>query len=444
MSVSLFVSVRVWIFFIFFLKQPCQGACQHSALTRRTHGALSPLSDESLKAVQHSASWWNAFCKVLNYRQKRRGKILKTSLLVLFFFYFSFFSPLLQLLWSPSRSGWQVVLYYIAVLLLLLLLLITRGPHAKMILHRCHFWSSHPESLPFFGASPWSFGASELYWWPQDAGFKHPIIRMVWRTKETLKAFLLSGWNEKLLQSRAVFVSFLLYSTENVIRSFFIFFFFAYKDVLLKMTWCKSRNRTQKSQSWCILGLQLEPPPLESCSSFPSAGGMLSMVTVSKRRWQWRSGILFFGDILLRPDTISVSITAAWRGWADGGMSAADLSSAIDVPAGVCVPISNFKTRHFDKLYSLAPIKPGRLLQGGQQSRLSIWRRPTFSASVYWNAVPTAVRPELSDELTARRQISTRLPLVSIKESTGEEGKKRELNFTINKSFVWALVCWSL
>lgn len=106
LCVCVCVSVCVCIcdfFSLFFFNQPCQGACQHSALTRRTHGALSPLSDESLKAAQHNSGWWNAFCKVLNYRQKRQGEILKTWLLFyLFFLFFNFFPPLLQLLWFQA------------------------------------------------------------------------------------------------------------------------------------------------------------------------------------------------------------------------------------------------------------------------------------------------------------------------------------------------------
>lgn len=206
LCVSLCLSV---IFYNFFLKQPCQGACQHSALTRRTHGALSPLSDESLKAVQHSSDWWNAFCKVLNYRHKRRGKILKTWLLYLFY-YFSFFlsHTSIIMIWKPQWESGRFFLYCCCCCC---------SSHAVIIPHMSRLWSSDfkcgPLSPLFINyhrkppegesqgivmcieVSPLELRPLRTFWWPRDAGLKHPIIRMLQWIKETLQAFLLSGWN---------------------------------------------------------------------------------------------------------------------------------------------------------------------------------------------------------------------------------------------------------
>lgn len=110
----------------------------------------------------------------------------------------------------------------------------------------------------------------------------------------------------------------------------------------------KARRRTQMSQILMHSGIAPGTTSLESCSSFQSAGGMLSTMTVSERRWQWRSGDFVLRRHIVAPrhsiclNNSSLERLSRWR-------NVSGRSLIRHVPVGVCVPISNFKTRHFHK-----------------------------------------------------------------------------------------------
>lgn len=121
-------------------------------------------------------------------------------------------------------------------------------------------------------------------------------------------------------------------------------------------------------------------------------------------------------------------------------MLAADLSSAVDVPAGVCAPLADFKTQQSEKFNSFAPSNWAASCGEANVAASEFKGARRFFGGVYWDARPTAGCRELKNDLSAFPADFHSVASGLHKRVDVGGGKGKNRNSARNKIFLPALV----